>query len=729
MIRRLRLLTIALAIILVPPLVIAAVLLQRSEHRQDVARLDRELASARDQQALTLANYFQEAHRLILSYANDQGLSAPYAGARATAAERAGRAPAEHAMTYLESLYPGAIGEACLIDRGGAEIARIVKGKAAPVSDLSPSEAESPFFKPTFALAKGQAYQARPYLSPDTNEWVVANSAQLLTAGRSPAFVHFEISIESFRRKAAAQAGAFGLVVLDASSGSVVFDASRPQKAGAKLGNPRDRRFAAVTRGGRSSGLATLAGRRVSYTRLPHAAGNANDWYVVAAAPNGALANGLQPGPLGLLVGALVLLFGLGVLTVFTREIVARLRHVSADAARIAAGDLGETDATDSAIEPSGRTDPKESGDELARMEARFADMSGYLTEMAAVARRIADGDLLSAVEPRSERDALGQAFARMASTLRALVEQIAEASRAVASASRLTATGSRQAESAVEEIAQALDAVAAGAEQQTRSVAEARRGADDVGAAVRASGDAAREAAGAATQAHEVAHAGAGAVDRVTETMGSVREASSDAAAAIEQLGARSQEIGGIVDTITAIADQTNLLALNAAIEAARAGDHGRGFAVVAEQVHRLAEASREAAGSVAPIVARIQQETERVVELVREGARGSEEGAAEAEQARQAFARIATAVDEVARRVETITVAAENAEAGADDLARHVADVAEVADQTAAASQQVNATTQDTAASAQQVAASAQELAQTAEELEQLVGQFRLA
>src|SRR5690349_17111435 len=139
MIRRLRLLTIALAVVLVPPLVVAAVLLQRSEHKQDVARLDNELASARDEQALSLANYFQEAHRLVLSYANDAGLAAPYAGAATTAAKRAARAPAEKAMTYLESLYPGAIGEACLIDRGGAEIARIVKGKAAPESDLSPS--------------------------------------------------------------------------------------------------------------------------------------------------------------------------------------------------------------------------------------------------------------------------------------------------------------------------------------------------------------------------------------------------------------------------------------------------------------------------------------------------------------------------------------------------------------------------------------------------------------
>lgn len=48
--------------------------------------------------------------------------------------------------------------------------------------------------------------------------------------------------------------------------------------------------------------------------------------------------------------------------------------------------------------------------------------------------------------------------------------------------------------------------------------------------------------------------------------------------------------QLGGVVDSIAAIAAQTNLLALNASIEAARAGAAGRGFAVVAGEVKKLA-------------------------------------------------------------------------------------------------------------------------------------------
>jgi hypothetical protein len=52
----------------------------------------------------------------------------------------------EHALAYLEELYPG-IGEACVIDEDGEEIARSVRGEVAPHDDLSVDEEKAPFFK------------------------------------------------------------------------------------------------------------------------------------------------------------------------------------------------------------------------------------------------------------------------------------------------------------------------------------------------------------------------------------------------------------------------------------------------------------------------------------------------------------------------------------------------------------------------------------------------------
>ena len=86
---------------------------------------------------------------------------------------------ANDALVYLESLFPRQIGELCFIDRSGSENARVVHGKRAPVSDLSPDEANNPFFAPTFALRPGQVFQSRPYVSPDTHDWVIGNATPI----------------------------------------------------------------------------------------------------------------------------------------------------------------------------------------------------------------------------------------------------------------------------------------------------------------------------------------------------------------------------------------------------------------------------------------------------------------------------------------------------------------------------------------------------------------------
>ena len=73
----------------------------------------------------------------------------------------------------------------------------------APVSDLSPDEASNPFFGPTFALRPGQVFQSKPYVSPDTHDWVIGNATPIPLGAqrRSVAIVHYELSVESFRRE------------------------------------------------------------------------------------------------------------------------------------------------------------------------------------------------------------------------------------------------------------------------------------------------------------------------------------------------------------------------------------------------------------------------------------------------------------------------------------------------------------------------------------------------
>jgi diguanylate cyclase (GGDEF)-like protein len=224
---------------------------------------------------------------------------------------------ANDALTYLEGLFPSQIGELCFIDRSGSENARVVHGERAPVSDLSANEADNPFFRPTFALRAGQVFQSQPYVSPDTYDWVIGNATPIPLGPRrtAVAIVHYELSVESFRRQLRADYGDYDLAVVDARTGRVIIDGSRPQRIGAALGSPGDRRFAQLAQTAPRAGVTTTAGRVVGYRRLHAGAGNANDWILVAAAshPSAGFLGDLGAAPAAMFAVALALMTLAGV--------------------------------------------------------------------------------------------------------------------------------------------------------------------------------------------------------------------------------------------------------------------------------------------------------------------------------------------------------------------------------------------------------------------------------
>jgi methyl-accepting chemotaxis protein len=348
------------------------------------------------------------------------------------------------------------------------------------------------------------------------------------------------------------------------------------------------------------------------------------------------------------------------------------------------------------------------------------------------IKRRTRDeiGDIAEAVgEIRDHTVASVEAYNASRAALAQMIGQVSHTASTLSSASRQLASGSEETGRAVGEIASSVDEVAAGAERQVRAVDSARDVVAEVAAATTQSAQGARETAVAADEARRLAAAGAEAVREATAAMGAVRTASSAATTAIGELGAKSAQINGIVETITGIAEQTNLLALNAAIEAARAGEHGRGFAVVADEVRKLAEESRAAAGSIAALVAAIQADTRNTVDVVQDGARRTAETAATVERAREAFEAIGAAVDGMAAHAADIVAAVGQAAEGSARVQRDIGEVAAVAQQTSASTEQVSATTQQTSAATQQISAAAQELSASAGELERLVGRFTLS
>src|SRR3954447_22985412 len=262
--------------------------LAKMDHDREVSQVERMLVAEADEHGAALDNYFARARSVVLLTANSPAFANTLAepGTRAEKVRRRGRNLAEvtHHLRYLERLYPTSIGEACFIDANGEELARVVRGDVAPAADLSSEEEQTPFFAPTFALDVGQTHQTRPYISPDTNEWVVANATRIPPVkGHKGAIVHFEVTIESFRR-AMGRSDRSELRVVDGRTGRVVIDAQHPQRVGAPLGATAERRFTELAHNAGESGVVEVDGRRSAYRRVAASTGNVNDWILVSTA-------------------------------------------------------------------------------------------------------------------------------------------------------------------------------------------------------------------------------------------------------------------------------------------------------------------------------------------------------------------------------------------------------------------------------------------------------------
>ncbi|MEO5376438.1 MAG: ATP-binding protein [Magnetococcus sp. DMHC-6] len=86
--------------------------------------------------------------------------------------------------------------ESCLIDKSGQEHSRVTKGIIAPPEEYSNSETQQPFFKSAWEIPPETIQLSPPYISPDTNDWVLAFVTPIqLKDGSRPAIFHNEIPL------------------------------------------------------------------------------------------------------------------------------------------------------------------------------------------------------------------------------------------------------------------------------------------------------------------------------------------------------------------------------------------------------------------------------------------------------------------------------------------------------------------------------------------------------
>ena len=318
------------------------------------------------------------------------------------------------------------------------------------------------------------------------------------------------------------------------------------------------------------------------------------------------------------------------------------------------------------------------------------------------VTERVATGDLTQDIHVtgKDEPAALLAAMARMQTSLRSTLRQIAASSDQLASAS--------------EELHTVTEDTSRGLHQQSAEIDQAATAVNQMTAAVEEVASNAVSTADASQGADRSTRDGR---DQVNQALVSIEQLVQDVTGTsgdIEHLASAAADISRVLDVIGSIAGQTNLLALNAAIEAARAGEAGRGFAVVADEVRALAHRTQQSTAEIEQMISGIQSGTERAVGSMHSSQGRATGTLAVAQKAGDALEVIAEAIASINQRNLVIASASEEQAQVAREVDRNLVNIRDLAMQTSAG--------------ANQTSAAAQDLSRLAVDLNGLVAQFKV-
>lgn len=342
------------------------------------------------------------------------------------------------------------------------------------------------------------------------------------------------------------------------------------------------------------------------------------------------------------------------------------------------------------------------------------------LREVEAVAQELADGNLHSTLDYRSD-DEIGRLAHSMRKSIRILGSYVDDIGRAM----KMFAEGNFDVQPEVEwkgDFVGILNSFMLFEESMAETIKGIQHVSDEVSGAADQVASSSNDLADGATNQAAVVEELTATVAGVSEQVGKNSQSAKEISGRVDELGnailesngkmrdmvdsmneinGASKEIDKIIATINEIASQTNLLALNASIEAARAGEAGKGFAVVANQVNVLADQSAQAA--------------EESATLIETSVKAVEKGMVIAGQT-------ASQLQEVAKNSQIITKEVTNI---AETLETQTTEIQQIND----GIEQINDVVQTNSATSEECAAASQEMSSEAENLREMIRKFKVA
>ena len=315
---------------------------------------------------------------------------------------------------------------------------------------------------------------------------------------------------------------------------------------------------------------------------------------------------------------------------------------------------------------------------------------------------RIAEGRLTDEIDigGRDETGLLLCNLGIMQGTLKAMLDDISSAARAIDARSRLLEAQMRQVTTQSEQQQASVEGVAAATEEFSQSVQEVAANAADT--------------AGAARESQEQVKLSNAHISESMHATNRVVDAVNASNRTIDELNHAIAKIGNITGVIADIASQTNLLALNAAIEAARAGEQGRGFAVVADEVRKLAERTTSSTADIDRTVGEIEAVTAQAVASMDIASQEVENGIGKLRDSVAGLEGITQSSSQVSQMAGQISDAARQQGIASEEVAVSMQQITDLIEQNTDA--------------ARQARQAADELLQTSRTLAELIAGFEL-
>lgn len=350
--------------------------------------------------------------------------------------------------------------------------------------------------------------------------------------------------------------------------------------------------------------------------------------------------------------------------------VIKPIQTIAKKATRIAQGDLVEVEEI-------------KSKDEVGELTGAMNNLIVYFREMSQVANAIADGDLRTSLQPRSETDILGNSFQKMVQSLREIMYKLASDALSLEQAAGQLASASTLQSGLVAKQYAAFDSWL--------------KTLQDIHNIVNEANSTARSVVDISRRSLDESGAGRQALQEATVSMIKIRDKGRELLRNIGELNSNAIQIGRITSLVEEIAQLSEVLTVNATMEAVRAGDAGRPFKVVAKEVRQLSMQSRSATAQVRAVLNAIEQSAEVAFQVMEEETSCVEIGVTQIYQAGSNFDALFGTITNSVEAAKSIAAATETQVTQINEMTDAMSELAKSAAHTTVAARQQDETARE--------------------------------